>query len=110
MFSVEKTNGVGDGNITLDNKTDYTETQVIFQPNLLEFNKSNITEQGAEELDKLVEAMNTKRWLCLPHTDNRGSDRYNLTYRKKSKINRSVHYLKSITRDRITGQDLEERN
>src|SRR5690606_23504880 len=35
-----------------------TETEVILNPIFFEFNKSNITKQGAEELDRLVDVMN----------------------------------------------------
>jgi hypothetical protein len=51
MFSVEKTRG---GQVMYTHWLDpinriITETQVIPQPIYFEFNKSNITEQGAEE-------------------------------------------------------------
>jgi outer membrane protein OmpA-like peptidoglycan-associated protein len=114
MFSVEKTNG-GQvmANITLDPiKPIITETQVILQPIYFEFNKSNITEQGAEELDKLVEVMNEHKEMVIfakSHTDNRGSDRYNLNLSER-RAKSTVQYIisKGITRDRITGQGFGE--
>jgi outer membrane protein OmpA-like peptidoglycan-associated protein len=114
MFSVEKTRG-GQvmANITLDPiKPIITETQVILQPIYFEFNKSNITEQGAEELDKLIEVMNEHKEMVLfakSHTDNRGSDRYNLNLSER-RAKSTVQYIisKGITRDRITGQGFGE--
>lgn len=114
MFSVEKTRG-GQvmANITLDPiKPIITETQVILQPIYFEFNKSNITEQGAEELDKLVEVMNEHKEMVIfakSHTDNRGSDRYNLNLSDR-RAKSTVQYIisKGITRDRITGQGFGE--
>jgi outer membrane protein OmpA-like peptidoglycan-associated protein len=114
MFSVEKTRG-GQvmANITLDPiKPIITETQVILQPIYFEFNKSNITEQGAEELDKLVEVMNEHKEMVIfakSHTDNRGSDRYNLNLSER-RAKSTVQYIisKGIARDRITGQGFGE--
>jgi outer membrane protein OmpA-like peptidoglycan-associated protein len=114
MFSVEKTRG-GQvmANITLDPiKPIITETQVILQPIYFEFNKSNITEQGAEELDKLIEVMNEHKEMVIfakSHTDNRGSDRYNLNLSER-RAKSTVQYIisKGITRDRITGQGFGE--
>ncbi|EDO26340.1 predicted protein, partial [Nematostella vectensis] len=51
-----------------------TEKEVILQPIYFEFNKSNITAQGAEELDKLVAVMNEYPEMIIfakSHTDNR---------------------------------------
>ena len=114
MFSVEKTRG-GQvmANITLDPiKPIITETQVILQPIYFEFNKSNITEQGAEELDKLVEVMNEHKEMVIfakSHTDNRGSDRYNLNLSER-RAKSTVQYIisKGIAKARITGQGFGE--
>jgi outer membrane protein OmpA-like peptidoglycan-associated protein len=114
MFSVEKTRG-GQvmANITLDPiKPIITETQVILQPIYFEFNKSNITEQGAEELDKLVEVLNEYKEMVIfakSHTDNRGSDRYNLNLSER-RAKSTVQYIisKGIAKARITGQGFGE--
>jgi outer membrane protein OmpA-like peptidoglycan-associated protein len=58
-----------------------TEKEVILQPIFFEFNKSNITQQGAAELDKLVQVMVEHPNMVIfakSHTDNRGSDKYNM--------------------------------
>ena len=89
-----------------------TETEVILQPIYFEFNKSNITEAGAEELDKLVEVMNEYKEMVIfakSHTDNRGSDRYNLNLSDR-RAKSTVQYIisKGIAKDRITGQGFGE--
>jgi outer membrane protein OmpA-like peptidoglycan-associated protein len=113
-FSVEKTRG-GEvmAYITLDPiKPIITETEVILQPIYFEFNKSNITEQGAEELDKLVVVMNEYPAMVIfakAHTDNRGSDRYNLNLSDR-RAKSTVQYIisKGISKKRITGQGFGE--
>ena len=55
--------------------------EVVLQPIYFEYDKSNITAQGAEELDKLVKVMNEYPNMVIyakSHTDSRGSDNYNL--------------------------------
>jgi outer membrane protein OmpA-like peptidoglycan-associated protein len=114
MFSVEKTRG-GQvmANIILDPiKPIITETEVILQPIYFEFNKSNITQQGAEELDKLVEVLNEYKEMVIfakSHTDNRGSDRYNLNLSER-RAKSTVQYIisKGIAKARITGQGFGE--
>lgn len=57
-----------------------TETEVVLKPIYFEYDKSNITQEGAFELDKLVQVMknNTKMViLAKSHTDNRGTEKYN---------------------------------
>lgn len=57
-----------------------TEKEVVLKPIYFEYDKSNITQEGAFELDKLVQVMknNTKMViLAKSHTDNRGSEKYN---------------------------------
>lgn len=113
-FTVEKTRG-GEvmAYIALDPiKPIITETEVILQPIFFEFNKSNITEAGAEELDKLVEVMNEYPAMVIfakSHTDNRGSDKYNLNLSDR-RAKSTVQYLisKGINKDRITGQGFGE--
>ena len=113
-FSVEKTRG-GEvmAYITLDPiKPIITEKEVILQPIYFEFNKSNITEAGAEELDKLVEVMNEYKDMVIfakSHTDNRGSDRYNLNLSDR-RAKSTVQYLisKGIAKARITGKGFGE--
>ena len=113
-FDVNKTNG-GEvmAYITLDPiKPIITETEVILQPIYFEFNQSNITESGAEELDKLVEVMNEYKDMVIfakSHTDNRGSDKYNLNLSER-RAKSTVQYIisKGIDKERITGQGFGE--
>ncbi|MGV7108163.1 OmpA family protein [Flavobacterium sp. U410] len=89
-----------------------TETEVILQPIFFEFNKSNITAQGAEELDKLVEVMNEHPEMVIfvkSHTDSRGSDKYNLNLSDR-RAKATVQYVisKGISKERITGQGFGE--
>jgi outer membrane protein OmpA-like peptidoglycan-associated protein/tetratricopeptide (TPR) repeat protein len=89
-----------------------TDTQVILQPIYFEFNQSNITEQGAEELDKLVKVMNQYPAMKIDaesHTDSRGSDSYNLQLSER-RAKSTVQYVisKGISKERITGTGMGE--
>lgn len=89
-----------------------TEKEVILDPIYFEFNKSNITEQGALELDKLVGVMNEYPEMVIfakSHTDSRGLDSYNLSLSDK-RAKATVLYIvsKGIASDRITGQGFGE--
>ncbi len=89
-----------------------TETEVILNPIFFEFNKSNITKQGAEELDRLVDVMNEHPEMVIfakSHTDNRGSDKYNLNLSER-RAKSTVQYIisRGIAKERITGQGFGE--
>ena len=89
-----------------------TEKEVILQPIFFEFNKSNITAEGAAELDKLVMVMNEYPNMVIfakSHTDSRGSDKYNMNLSDR-RAKSTVQYLisKGITKDRISGQGFGE--
>lgn len=89
-----------------------TEKEVILQPIFFEFNKSNITAQGAEELDKLVAVMNEYPEMVIfakSHTDNRGKDKYNLNL-SENRAKSTVQYIisKGIDKARISGQGFGE--
>ena len=84
-----------------------TETEVILNPIFFEYNKSNITQEGAFELDKLVQVMkNNDKMVVLAksHTDSRGADSYNLTLSDK-RAKSTVQYIisKGIAATRISG-------
>lgn len=89
-----------------------TETEIVLKPIYFEFNKSNITQEGAFELDKLVQVMkNNDKMVILAksHTDNRGSDRYNeLLSDRRAKS--TVQYIisKGIPASRISGKGMGE--
>ena len=89
-----------------------TEVEVILQPIYFEFDKSNITAQGAEELDKLVVVLNENPEMVIfakSHTDSRGDDKYNLNLSER-RAKSTVQYIisKGISKDRITGQGFGE--
>jgi outer membrane protein OmpA-like peptidoglycan-associated protein len=89
-----------------------TENEVILQPIFFEYNKSNITQQGATELDKLVQVMSEYPNMVIfakSHTDSRGSDKYNLNLSNR-RAKSTVQYLvsKGIAKDRISGQGFGE--
>lgn len=89
-----------------------TETEVVLQPIFFEFDKSNITAEGAAELDKLVEVMNEYPEMVIfakSHTDSRGGDRYNLNLSER-RAKSTVQYVisKGIAKERITGQGFGE--
>ena len=73
-----------------------------------EFNKSNVTAQGAGELDKLVKVMQQKPSLSIyvkSHTDSKGSSAYNMQLSDK-RAQATVQYLlsKGINSNRISGK------
>ena len=89
-----------------------TDTEVILQPIYFEYNQSNITAQGAEELDKLVKVMNQYPNMVIDaksHTDSRGSDSYNLKLSDR-RAKATVQYIvsKGISKERITGSGMGE--
>lgn len=89
-----------------------TEKEVILQPIFFEYNKSNITAEGALELDKLVMVMNEYPNMVIfakSHTDSRGSDRYNLNLSDR-RAKATVQYLisKGIAKNRISGKGFGE--
>ena len=89
-----------------------TETEVVLKPIFFEFNKSNITQEGAFELDKLVQVLkNNKNMVVLAkaHTDNRGSDSYNLRL-SDARAKSTVQYIlsKGISKEQISGKGMGE--
>lgn len=89
-----------------------TEKEVILQPIYFVYDKSNITKEGAAELDKLVDVMKEYPTMVIfakSHTDKRGSDKYNLNLSER-RAKATVQYLisKGIAKDRISGQGFGE--
>ncbi len=89
-----------------------TETEIILNPIFFEYNKSNITQEGAFELDKLVQVMKSNDKLVIlakSHTDNRGSDAYNLSLSDR-RAKSTVQYVisKGIAKNRISGKGMGE--
>lgn len=85
-----------------------TDTEVILNPIYFEYDKSNITAQGALELDKLVKVMQDNPSMVIfvkSHTDSNGSLNYNLNLSER-RAQSTVQYLisKGITQGRISGK------
>lgn len=85
-----------------------TETEIKLKPIYFEFNESFITQQGDQELDKLVTAMEKKLELNIlvkSHTDTKGSAEYNLALSDK-RAPATVQYLisKGITKERLSAE------
>lgn len=89
-----------------------TETEVILNDIFFEFNKSNITKQGAFELDKLVQVMKNSPNMVImvkAHTDNRGTDNFNMNLSDR-RAKATVQYVisKGIAKERIEGKGYGE--
>ena len=89
-----------------------TETEVILKPIYFEFDKSNITQEGAFELDKLVQVMKNNDKMVImakSHTDSRGKDDYNLSLSDR-RAKSTVQYIisKGIDATRISGKGMGE--
>lgn len=89
-----------------------TDTEVVLKPIFFEFNKSNITQDGAFKLDKLVQVMQNNQDMVImakSHTDNRGSDVYNLRL-SDSRAKSTIQYIisKGISKDRISAKGMGE--
>jgi len=89
-----------------------TETEIVLNPIFFEYNKSNITQDGAFELDKLVQVMKNNDKLVIlakAHTDNRGSDVYNLNLSdRRAKATRQYVISKGISASRISAKGMGE--
>ena len=89
-----------------------TETEVVLKDVFFEFDKSNITQEGAFELDKIVQAMKNNDKLVIlakAHTDNRGSDVYNLNLSdRRAKSTRQYVISKGISASRISAKGMGE--
>jgi outer membrane protein OmpA-like peptidoglycan-associated protein/tetratricopeptide (TPR) repeat protein len=89
-----------------------TETEIILKPIYFEFDKSNITQEGAFELDKLIQVMKNNDKMVImtkSHTDNRGSNEYNLSLSDR-RAKSTVQYIisKGIDASRISGKGMGE--
>ncbi|WP_439554330.1 OmpA family protein [Flavobacterium macrobrachii] len=85
-----------------------TDKEVILNPVYFEYDKSNITAQGATELDKLVKVMKDNPSMVIfvkSHTDSKGGDDYNLKLSER-RAQSTVQYLisKGISQGNISGK------
>lgn len=89
-----------------------TETEIILKPIFFEYNKSNITREGAYELDKLVQVLKSNDQLIIlakAHTDNRGGDVFNLNLSdRRAKATAQYVISKGIQAYRISGKGMGE--
>lgn len=109
-YTVAKTKG---GKVTVEAILEpveviITEKEVLLNNIYFEFDKSNITEQGARELDKLVTVMNKYPSMVIfvkSHTDSKGSAAYNMKL-SEQRAQATVQYLvsKGIAKDRLSGK------
>lgn len=114
VFPVAKTNG-GIVNVNAELQpidVIVTPTEIVLKEIFFEFNKSNITQEGAFELDKLVQVMKNNDQMVImvkSHTDNRGSDAYNLNLSDR-RAKSTVQYIisKGIDKSRISGKGYGE--
>lgn len=85
-----------------------TEREVVLNPIHFEFNKSNITMEGARELDKLVKVLQERPAMVIfikSHTDTQGSADYNMKL-SQQRSQSTVQYVisKGIAPERISGK------
>lgn len=85
-----------------------TDKEVVLNNVYFEFNKSNITNAGATELDKLVSVMKLNPTMVIfvkSHTDSKGNESYNLNL-SEQRAQSTVQYLisKGIESERISGK------
>lgn len=93
-------------------QTIVTPEAVVLNDIFFEFDKSNVTKEGAFELDKLVQVMTQNPAMVIMvkgHTDNRGSDAYNLRLSDR-RARSAVQYVisKGISKERISGKGFGE--
>jgi len=86
--------------------------RVLLEPIYFDYNKADITTQGATELDKLVLIMKNYPNMVInakSHTDNRGKATYNKTLSSK-RAKSTVNYIisKGIETSRISGEGMGE--
>lgn len=89
-----------------------TETEIVLKSIFFEFDKSNITQEGAFELDKLVQVMKNNPKLVIrskSHTDSQGTDKYNMDLSER-RAQSTVQYIisKGIEPNRISGKGCGE--
>lgn len=89
-----------------------TPTEIVLNEINFEFDKSNITQEAAFELDKLVQVMKNNQKLVIAvksHTDSVGADVYNKNLSER-RAKSTVQYVvsKGINAERISGKGYGE--
>ncbi len=90
------------------------DNKIVLNSILFDYDKHNIKSQAAFELDKLVTIMNKYPDMEIKvesHTDNRGSNEYNMTLSNK-RAQSTVQYVisKGIDKSRISGEGFGKSN
>jgi outer membrane protein OmpA-like peptidoglycan-associated protein len=89
-----------------------TPPAIVLNEVFFEYDKSNITAEGAFELDKLVQVMNAHpamEIMIKAHTDNRGEDKYNLKLsERRAKATLEYVISKGISKERISAKGYGE--
>lgn len=85
-----------------------TESEVTLNNVYFDFDRSNITQQGSRELDKLIGVMNTNPNMVIyvkAHTDTNGSVAYNVKL-SNERAQSTVQYIisKGINKARVSGK------
>jgi len=93
-------------------ETIVTGTEVVLKSIYFEYDRHNITQEGAFELDKLVQVMKGDTAMVImvkSHADNRGSDEYNMALSDR-RARSTVQYLRSkgIPSQSISGKGYGE--
>ena len=89
-------------------EVEVTATEVKLKNIYFEFNESNITQQGAEELNKLVTVMKKRPELNIlvrSHTDTKGTPAYNQSLSER-RAQATVQYVisKGIAKERLSAE------
>ena len=92
----------------IPNEVIITDREVLLGDVYFEFNKSNITPSGADQLDKLVKIMMEKPAMVISvksHTDSKGNAKYNLKL-SEQRAQSTVQYIisRGISKERISGK------
>jgi outer membrane protein OmpA-like peptidoglycan-associated protein len=92
----------------VSNEVIITDKEVLLGDVYFEFNKSNITQVGAVQLDKLVSVLNANPSMIISvksHTDSKGNLAYNLKL-SEQRAQATVQYVisKGINKNRIFGK------
>ena len=89
-----------------------TGTEVLLKSIYFEYDRHNITQEGAFELDKLVQVMKSKPEMVImvkSHADSRGSDDYNMALSDR-RAKATVQYVisRGVAKARISGKGYGE--
>ena len=113
VFSLGKSKGVTSFNAGITPKEAIvTDVEIVLSDVKFDYDKFNITQDGAFELNKLVEVLNKNPEMvitCKAHTDSRGNDKYNMKLsERRAKATLQYVISKGIARDRITAEGFGE--